>query len=174
MGVGAQESSGKKGMGKGAGKKREVGVLKGWEAGEIGRKYAIEKEEERGGSREFKVRETGGLNPLVNTQQKKTGLENRKVRGGEKAKVKVRTAVSRFKASLEILFFAHARTSYADVFHLKLNGRPRSARPVNGILGAKLASKSLFLAKFPGADESNFVWSSVYDNRERQNEVSFV
>ena len=48
------------------------------------------------------------IEPLVNTQQKITGLENRKVRGGEKAKVKVRTAVSLFKASLEILFFAHA------------------------------------------------------------------
>lgn len=85
---------------------------------------------------------------LVNIQQKETGLENRKVRGGEKAKVKVRTAVSLFKASLDILFFAHALTSYADVFHLKLNGRPQSARPVNGILGAKIASKSLFWQNF--------------------------
>ena len=48
------------------------------------------------------------IEPLVNTQQKKTELENRKVRGGEKAKVKVRTTVSLFKASLEILFLAHA------------------------------------------------------------------
>ena len=64
MGVGAQESRGNKGMGMGAGKKREVGVLKGWEAGEIGRKYAFEKEaKKKGGSREFKERETGGLNP---------------------------------------------------------------------------------------------------------------
>ena len=59
-----------------------------------------------GGSREFKVRETGGLNPLVNTQQKKKGLEDRKVRGGEKAKVKVRTAVSLKKPLLKS--FAHA------------------------------------------------------------------
>ena len=84
------------------------------------------------------------IEPLVNTQQKKTGLQNWKVRGGEKAEVKVSTALSLFKASLEILFFAHAWTSYADVFHLKLNGRPRSDRPVNGIFGARLASKSLF------------------------------
>ena len=57
-----------------------------------------------GGSREFKVRETGGLNPLVNTQQKKKGLENRKVRGDEKAKVKVRTAVSLKKPLLKSCF----------------------------------------------------------------------
>ena len=33
----------------GAGKKREVGVLKGSEAGEIGRKYAFEKEAKKKG-----------------------------------------------------------------------------------------------------------------------------
>lgn len=48
------------------------------------------------------------IEPLINTQQKKTGLENRKVRGGEKAKVKVRTVVLLFKPSLEILFFTYA------------------------------------------------------------------
>ena len=49
--MGAQESRGNKGMGMGAGKKREVGVLKGGEAGEIGRKYAFEKEAKKKGVR---------------------------------------------------------------------------------------------------------------------------
>ena len=45
--------------------------------------------------------------------------QKRKKRGGEKAKSKVKTAVSLLNPkTVEILLSAHARTSQADILHL--------------------------------------------------------
>lgn len=79
------------GYGKGSREMREVGVLKGWEAGEIARKYAIEKEAKKKwvvAENSRYERQEDSVKPLVNTQQKKKGLENRKVRGGGARKQK--------------------------------------------------------------------------------------
>ena len=52
-------------------------------------------------------------------REKKMRQEKRKKRGGERAKSKVKTAVSLLNPkTLEILLSAHARTSQADILHL--------------------------------------------------------
>ena len=77
-GAGARENRGREGYGRPERKGREVGVPKGLEAGEIGENYATlhdisqskkgkteEAKKKRGGSRDCKVREAGGLDPPV-------------------------------------------------------------------------------------------------------------
>ena len=76
--AGARQNRGREGYGRPERKGREVGVPKGLEAGEIGENYATlhdisqskkgkteEAKKKRGGSRDCKVREAGGLDPPV-------------------------------------------------------------------------------------------------------------
>ena len=53
------------------------------------------------------------------SKRKKNEARKAKKKGGEKAKVEVKTAVSLLNPkTVEILLSAHARTSQADILHL--------------------------------------------------------
>ena len=51
-------------------------------------------------------------------QEKKMRQEKWKKKGGEKAESKSQDCLSLLNPNLEILFFAHARTSQANILHL--------------------------------------------------------
>ena len=67
-------------------------------------------------------------------REKKTRQEKRKKKGGGKAKSKSQDCCVTFKPkNLEILLFAHARTSQADSLHLDLKAaKCTTCKPVCG------------------------------------------
>ena len=99
--MGAQGSRGKKGMGRGSREKAGDGVLKGWLAENMQLKR---KPRMNGWEPGIQVTRDRRIEPPSQHPAKEKGLENRKVRGDEKAKVKVRTAVSLKKPLLKSCF----------------------------------------------------------------------